>query len=174
MIEITDRKIQYLQKLDFLSKQAYNEKKLYDNIKLLNKLKSYNLPIEVQKLSKFDKVFKNLEEIDQKIEIINNQKISLENFLFEENCKFIDSRKLEYLLFETHMKAFQNKNEYFQQICDYLKEFKMKIANQTDFRSKSTHELQNFVFEVIQFNFLDKAFMEPLRQELLQRMITEY
>ena len=72
-----------MKRYEALTKQAFNEKRLYENIKILKVLKTSGLPIELTKLNQLDKIFKNLEELDKKVEIINNQKISIEEFLFD-------------------------------------------------------------------------------------------
>lgn len=114
VIDKVEKKIVFLKRYEALTKQAFNEKRLYENIKILKVLKNSGFPIEFAKLNQLDKIFRNLEELDQKVEIINNQKISIEEFLFDKKPKFIDIRKLEQLLFESPLKAFKREsNDYF-------------------------------------------------------------
>lgn len=72
VIDKVEKKIVFLKRYEALTKQAFNEKRLYENIKILKVLKNSGFPIEFAKLNQLDKIFRNLEELDQKVEIINN------------------------------------------------------------------------------------------------------
>ena len=69
---MVNKKISYLKSIEQLNRQAFKEKLLYENIKILKQVKNTNYPIERSRVNMFERVFRTLEELDQKVEIINS------------------------------------------------------------------------------------------------------